>query len=115
MGYKSTFLGYIKLPTCTNNVGTCDYDNICGKLERLVEEHGCNAETLLTYGLTIPGDRCTCPLPAATIKLAYNDIPLGRISATYRSLANGDYKVEGRMYERGNEVACFRAFLSIRA
>ncbi|CAN9515209.1 unnamed protein product [Ophioblennius macclurei] len=99
---------WVKVP-CVEELGSCHYEDACEILNQLVPPGQDCPEPLHSYGLP-----CHCPFKAGTYSLPQSDFYLPDMDLPYW-LTNGNYRVQGVLGGRGQEIGCLKVGVSIHS
>ncbi|XP_029957910.1 ganglioside GM2 activator isoform X1 [Salarias fasciatus] len=99
---------WVKIP-CVEELGSCNYENVCDLLDQVIPPGQDCPEPLHSYGLP-----CHCPFKSGTYSLPQSDFYLPYMDLPYW-LTNGNYRVQGVLGEGGQELGCLKVALSIHS
>lgn len=91
---------YVKVP-CVDNVGSCNYGNICEAWA------GACPKYFAKYGIP-----CTCPIPANTYTIPSTDI---EIKGSLPSIIAGEFRVTADMASGSGHLGCIRLDLTLKS
>ncbi|XP_048779326.2 ganglioside GM2 activator-like [Ostrea edulis] len=98
---------WTKVP-CSQNVGSCNYDNPCEFLSAFKSSGTCPAQ------LTAHGLPCTCPFNPSNINLPPSVFEVTQISQAWQWLATGKFRVQAEMIHGQKVVGCFHVEMDIK-
>ncbi|XP_048884915.1 ganglioside GM2 activator isoform X1 [Brienomyrus brachyistius] len=99
---------WVKVP-CMDDLGSCDYDDICSVLDQLIPPGQDCPEPLHTYALP-----CHCPFKAGQYTLPKSDFYLPNMDLPFW-LTNGNYQVEAKMGSQGKEFGCLKVVFALHS
>jgi len=100
---KKIFGVMVEIP-CLDNIGSCDYDDICPLLQNIT----CPPE-LKKYGIP-----CHCPIRRGSYYLPATAIAVALPPSVPTWLESGDYEVEGHVTKNGKPVACIHVTVDLK-
>lgn len=100
---KKIFGVMVEIP-CLDNIGSCDYDDICPMLQNIT----CPPE-LKKYGIP-----CHCPIHRGSYYLPATAIAVALPPSVPTWLESGDYEVEAHVSKDGKAVACIHATVELK-
>eukprot|EP00049_Salpingoeca_infusionum_P022712 m.8301 g.8301 ORF g.8301 m.8301 type:complete len:206 (+) comp5342_c0_seq1:56-673(+) len=103
--------GWIKIP-CVDDIGSCDYPDVCTLLEKIPLKNGKCPDPLPSMGIP-----CRCPLSPFKFDVPATDISIPTLPPSVPSwLTNGDYKIqaEGKT-SGGGQAFCFELEVSLKS
>ncbi|XP_078313184.1 ganglioside GM2 activator-like [Crassostrea virginica] len=98
---------WTKVP-CSQNVGSCNYDNPCEFLSAFKTSGTCPPQ-LTSHGLP-----CTCPFNPSSINLPPSVFEVAQINAAWQWLATGRFRVQAEMIHGHDIVGCFHVEMDIK-
>ncbi|KAM9741421.1 ganglioside GM2 activator [Menidia menidia] len=99
---------WVRVP-CVEELGSCHYGDACAVLSQLTPPGQDCPEPLHSYGLP-----CRCPFKAGSYSLPQSQFYLPHVDLPYW-LTNGNYRVQGVLGGRAQELGCLRVALSLRS
>ncbi|XP_015205532.1 ganglioside GM2 activator [Lepisosteus oculatus] len=105
---KEVYGVWVKVP-CVEEIGSCDYTDVCQLLDKAIPPGQACPEPLHTYGIP-----CHCPFKAGDYTLPETDFYLPNVDLPYW-LTNGNYRVEGVLGNSGLELGCLKVTFSIHS
>jgi len=100
---KKIFGVMVEIP-CIDNVGSCDYSDVCPMLQNIT----CPPE-LQKYGIP-----CHCPISKGSYFLPTTSIAVPVPASVPSWLESGDYEVEAHISEGGKPVACIHVTVALK-
>ncbi|KAM9376768.1 ganglioside GM2 activator-like [Pholidichthys leucotaenia] len=97
---------WVKVP-CVEEIGSCHYSDGCDLLNQLIPPGQDCPEPLHTYGLP-----CHCPFKAGSYYLPSSDFYVPEVELP-SWLTNGNYRVQGVLGMKDNELGCLQVSVSI--
>ncbi|XP_053735472.1 ganglioside GM2 activator-like [Synchiropus splendidus] len=97
---------WVRIP-CLDELGSCHYPDACEILNQLIPPGQDCPEPLHSYGLP-----CHCPFKAGSYSLPTSDFSVPYLDLPYW-LTNGNYRAQGVLGSKGEELGCVKLTLSI--
>ncbi|XP_028669050.1 ganglioside GM2 activator [Erpetoichthys calabaricus] len=97
---------WVKVP-CVEQIGSCDYEDVCQLLDTLIPPGQDCPEPLHTYGIP-----CHCPFKSGDYTLPEANFYLPQVDLPYW-LTNGNYEIVGVLGNNGQQLGCLKVTLSI--
>ncbi|XP_029439895.1 ganglioside GM2 activator-like [Rhinatrema bivittatum] len=98
---------WVNVP-CSNNIGTCTYDDVCGILDSLIPAGQPCPEPLESNGFP-----CHCPFQAGVYTLPESTIQIDLTLPS--SAANGDFRLTGTLSSGENAIGCININFSLQS
>ncbi|KAJ8015057.1 hypothetical protein DPEC_G00022180 [Dallia pectoralis] len=99
---------WIKVP-CVDEIGSCQYTDVCNLLNLLIPPGQDCPEPLHTYGMP-----CHCPFKAGVYTLPESGFYLPDMDLPYW-LTNGHYKVQGVFGSMEKELGCLKITFAVHS
>ena len=91
---------YVKVP-CVDNVGSCNYGNICAAWESACPKY-----------FSKTGIPCTCPIPPNTYSVSNAVID---VTSSLPSIIDGEFRVTADIGSGSGHIGCLRLELTLKS